>query len=345
MLLSADSDRFSGRGHAVTRQQLTMACGPYDRTDALRYGLVQVEGVDLTYVPIQSPPELFARAVKKTSFDVAEMSLSLYVQLRTAGRFPFVALPVFPSRMFRHGYVFVRSDRGISEPRDLEGRRIGVQEFHQTAGVWIRGILADDHGVDLDRIRWREGGVNEPRRPDELDLRPDGPLDIEFIGSDVCVDDLLRRGELDGYLGARKPHAHDDPDVPVTRLFPQPRALERNYHARTGIFPIMHTLVVRESLLERHPWLAESVFKAFEQAKRWCLEQMRFTGTSRYTLPWLHADLEEVEAQFGGDPWPYGLEANRTVLEAFVRHLVAQRFLEAPVAVDDLFVPIYLSNE
>jgi 4,5-dihydroxyphthalate decarboxylase len=329
----------------VTRLQLTMGCGPYDRTEALRAGIVPIEGADLTYVPIQSPPELFARAVKKASFDVAEMSLSLYVQLRSAGRLPFVALPIFPSRMFRHGYVFVRTDRGIAEPHDLEGRRIGVQEFHQTAGVWIRGILAEDHGVDLDRIQWREGGVNAPRRPDELDLRPTGALDIEFIGSDVSVDALLRQGELDGYLGARKPHAHDAPDVPVDRLFPEPRSIEREYYARTGIFPIMHTLVVRESLLERHPWIAESVYKAFEQSKRWCLEQMHFTGTSRYTLPWLHADLEEVDELFGGDPWPYGLERNRVVLEAFVRHLVAQRFLDAPLQVDDLFVPVHLSNE
>ncbi len=323
---------------------ITLACGPYDRTEAIRNGVVRAEGLDIRYIAVQSPPELFQRAVKKQSFDVAEMSMSLYVQLRTRGELPYVALPVFPSRMFRHGYIFINTAAGITAPKDLEGKRVGVQEFHQTAGVWIRGLLADEYDVDLDRIRWYEGGVNAPRTPDVLDLRPSGDLNISFVGDHVSLNELLQRGDVDAYFGARKPAAIGR-STAVARLLPDYRRVEREYYERTGIHPMMHTLVVREDLLERYPWVAESLFKAFTQAKGWCLEQMRFSGTSRYTLPWLHADLEEVDDVFGGDPWPYGLEPNRTALEAFVSYLVDQRFLRSAVPLDDLFVPIMTTNE
>lgn len=325
--------------------RVTVACGPYDRTEALRSGQVRPEGVDLVYVPVQSPPELFARMVHKESFDVAEMSTSLYLQMRALGELPFVALPIFPSRMFRHGYVFVHSDAGITTPTDLAGKRIGVQEYHQTAAVWIRGILQRDYGVDLSRVRWFEGGVNAPRLPDPVvDRRPDGPLEIGFIGTDRWLDELLVRGAIDAYLGARQPRSFGRTPA-VRRLFDDPRTEERAWFRRTGVFPMMHTLVVREALLDRHPWLAESLFKAFEQAKRWCLEQMRFTGTSRYTLPWLHADLEEIDELFDGDPWPYGLEANRAALETLLGFLVEQRFLAAAPSLDTLFAPIIAVDE
>jgi 4,5-dihydroxyphthalate decarboxylase len=328
----------------VTRLPFTLACGPYDRTEALQTGVVRPEGLDLVYVPIQSPPELFARMVHKQSFDAAEMSTSLYLQLRVQGEFPFVALPVFPSRMFRHGYVFLRDDAGITVPEDLAGRRIGVQEYHQTAAVWIRGILHRDYGVDFSDVRWFEGGVNAPRVPDPtVDRRPDGPLDIEFIGTDRCIDELLVGGEIDAYFGARRPRSFGS--GPVRRLFEDPRAEERAWFRRTGIFPMMHTLVVREPLLERHPWIAESLVKAFEEAKRWCLEQMRFSGTNKYTLPWLQADLDEIDELFGGDPWPYGLEPNRAALEALLGFLVHQGFLPHAPPVEDLFATVVLANE
>ncbi|MQA61256.1 MAG: ABC transporter substrate-binding protein [Actinophytocola sp.] len=329
----------------MSRLTVTLACGPYDRTEALRNGIVRPEGVDLVYVPIQSPPELFARMVHKESFDAAEMSTSLYFQLRARGELPFIALPVFPSRMFRHGYVFVHDGAGINVPVDLAEKRVGVQEYHQTAGVWIRGILQRDYGVDFSRVRWFEGGVNAPRESDPVvDRRPDGPLDITFIEPGRCLDDLLARGEIDAYLGARTPRSFGR-DTAVRRLFADPRAEERAWFQRSGIFPMMHTVVVREDLLDRHPWVAESLVKAFEAAKRWCLDQMRFSGTSRYMLPWLHADLEEVDELFGGDPWPYGLEVNRTALEALLGFLVQQRFLPEAPGLETLFARIITANE
>ena len=328
----------------MSRLPLTLACGPYDRTEALRNGVVQPEGIDLLYVPIQSPPELFARMVHKTSFDVAELSLSLYLQLRSRGDFPFVALPVFPSRMFRHSYVFLSPDAAVDTPADLAGRRIGVQEYHQTAGVWIRGILSQSYGVDFSGVSWFEGGVNAARQPDPtIDLRPAGDLDITFIGTDTCLDEWLAAGRIDAYLGARSPRSFRR-GGPVRRLFPDARAEERSWYRQTGVFPIMHTLVVREELLDQHPWVAETLFKAFEAAKRWCLEQMRFSGSSRYTLPWLHAALEEVDELFGGDPWPYGVDRNRPALEMLAGFLVQQRLVATAPSVDAMFAPIVLPH-
>lgn len=327
----------------MTRLPFTLACGFYDRTDALRSGEVVPEGLDLVYVPIQSPPELFARMVHKESFDAAEMSTSLYMQLRSQGDFPFVALPIFPSRMFRHSYVFVRDDAGIDTPADLAGKRIGVQEYHQTAAVWIRGILQNYYDVDFSGVQWFEAGVNAPREPDPVvDRRPAGPLDIQFVAG-RSIDDLLVAGDIDAYFGARKPKSVGK--GAVRRLFRDARTEERAWFQRTGIYPMMHTIVVREPVLQRHPWVAESLVKAFDAAKRQSLEQARFSGTNRYMLPWLQDDLDEIDELFGGDPYPYGLEPNRTALEALAGFLAQQRFLPTAPVVDEMFAPLVLHNE
>ncbi len=324
----------------MAKLPITIACGPYDRMEAIRTGDVQIEGIDPTYVAIQSPPEIFARMVKTGSFDVAEMSTAYYLIRRAQGDFPFIALPVFPSRLFRHGFVFINTNAGIAEPKDLAGKRIGVQEFRQTAAVWIRGLLRDELGVDLSAVHWLEGGVNVSRRPDtDFDLRPTKPINIETIPSGITLSDMLASGEIDALLGARRPGSlgqHDN----VARLLQDYRAREREYYARTGIFPIMHTLVIREDLHRSHPWAAESLFKAFEASKAWAAKQMRFSGAMRYMLPWLFHDLDEIDDLFGGDCWPYGLGPNRATLESFVRYLVDDGFLDAPVSLDDMFTPI-----
>lgn len=324
--------------------KLSVGCGPYDRTEALRSGIVQPEGIDLTYVPVQSPPEVFARMIKNHAFDFSEMSTSMYLTLRAKGEFPFIALPLFPSKVFRHGYIFINTDSGIRTAKDLEGKRVGVPEYRQTAAIWIRGILQHEYGVDLDTIHWFEGGANAPREPDVLDLRPDRDIDIAFIGPEKTLNGMLEAGEIDAMIGARRPFSLDT-SPHVARLFPDYREVEKAYYRKTGIFPIMHTLVVDEALYREHPWVAESMYKAFEEAKQWCLEQMRFSGTIRYTLPWLFADLDEMTEVFGPDPWAYGLEANRSTLEALVQYLHEQRFLAERPALEDMFVPIVTSNE
>jgi 4,5-dihydroxyphthalate decarboxylase len=330
----------------VANLHLTVACGPYDRTEALRSGLIQPEGIDLTYVPIQSPPEIFSRLLKKGSFDVSEMSAAVYFQLRAKGQLPYVALPVFPSRLFRHGYIFVNKNAGIRDAADLNGKRVGVQEYRQTAAVWIRGLLQHEYGVDPRSITWLEGGVNAPRAFDaDLDLRPTGGYTIEFIGTDRTLDELLLAGEIDAVIGARCPNCVRTHSAVAGKLFPNSRQLEQDYYRRTGIFPMMHTLVMREELHHDQPWVSDSLYKAFVQAKDWCWQQMRFSGAARYMLPWLFDDIDELDALFGGDPWPYGLEENRVTLEALNQYLVEQGLMAAPQRLDKLFVPIVLSNE
>ncbi|MGY8815026.1 MAG: ABC transporter substrate-binding protein [Gammaproteobacteria bacterium] len=323
----------------MPKLKLSVGCGDYDRTEALRTGVVQPEGIDLTYVPIQSPPEIFARMIKNHAFDFAEMSTSMYLTLRAKNEFPFVALPVFPSKVFRHGFIFINKNSGIKTAKDLEGKRIGVPEFRQTASIWIRGILQHEYGVDMETIHWYEGGANVPREPDVLDLRPDREIDIQFIGPEKSLNDMLAAGEIDAMIGARQPFSLDTcPDV--GRLFPNYRDEEKSYFKKTGIFPIMHTLVVNEELYNEQPWVAESMYKAFEQSKNWCLDQMKFSGTMRYTLPWLFADIDEMTEVFGSDPWAYGLEQNRATLEALVSYLHDQKFLAEKVAIEDMFIPI-----
>lgn len=323
--------------------RVTLACGPYDRTEALRSGGVRPEGIDLNYVSIQSPPEIFARMVSKQPFDASEMSCAHAFIRKGQGDFPFVALPVFPSRMFRHGFIFVNSSSRIREPKDLEGKKVGVPEYSQTAAVWIRGLLQHEYGVALDTIQWYAGGVNAPGRPDVLVNLPDAPVSITRV-ADRPLNDLLVDGEIDALIGARRPVAFGR-DPRVRRLFPNYRELEREYYRRTGIFPIMHTLVIREPFYREHPWIAESLYKALVEAKERCLQQMRFSSTLRYTLPWLHADLDEMSEVFGPDPWPYGLEPNRKTLDTLVQYLVEQRLLRQLVALEELFVPITRLSE
>jgi 4,5-dihydroxyphthalate decarboxylase len=323
---------------------LTLACGDYDSTQALREGLVRPEGIDLIYVPIQSPPEIFARMVKKHSFDVCEMSTSHYITMRAKGGFPFLALPIFPSRFFRHGNIFVNEESGIETPKDLEGKRIGVQEYRQTAAIWIRGILQSEYGVDLDGVRWYEGGVDRPRPPDaDMDLRPNKPVSITLIG-ETSLGDMLARGEIDALIGARTPACYGKAPN-MRRLFADFRAVERDYFHKTGIFPMMHTLMVRQEVYDANPWIAESLFKAWEASKAIAKEKTRFSGTLRHMLPWLFADLDEIDQVFGGDPWPNGLEPNRKALEILVGYLVDQGFVERPVPLEELFAPVITWTE
>ncbi|MDR5708440.1 MAG: ABC transporter substrate-binding protein [Armatimonadota bacterium] len=321
---------------------LTLAAGPYDRTESLRDGTVQPEGIRLVYVPMEEPPEAFLRGVAG-EFDAFEFSCSLYFSRRAAGNFPFVALPVFPSRMFRHGYVFVREGSGIQHPKDLEGRRVGIPEFSQTALVWLRGILQEEYGVNLRSITWVVGEANRPgRRSAAISNLPQGEgWRLELAPEGYSLDRMLIEGLLDAYMGAVRPRSFGV-DLRIRRLFPDYREVERAYYRRTGIFPIMHTVVVREELLRQHPWVATSLYKAFCRAKEVAFERMAYSPALRYSLPWLHADLEELWELFGADPWPYGLEPNRKTLETLVRYLWEQGLLTQPISLEEMFAPVHV---
>ncbi len=318
---------------------LTIACGPYDRMGGIADGRVQVEGIEPIYVSIKSGPEIFARMIKNKEFDVSEMSASTYMSARTRGDFPFVAIPVFPSKSFRHSFIFINKKSGIRVPSDLMGRRVGMMGYGQTAAVWIRGMLEEDFGIDLRKVSWLEGGSDAPYVAGKNITLPAG-INIEVIPDTVAMSDLLSRGEIDAMFGARHPASFGKtPDV--IRLFPNYREIEQDYFRRTGIFPIMHTIVIREELYERHRWIAASLYKAFEEAKRLADRDMRFSGAMRYALPWLAHDIDEIDDLFNGDPFCYGVGANRASLSALARYLRNQGFIDRPIDVDAIFAPVF----
>ena len=324
----------------MDRLSLTFACGRYDRTEALRTGDVTVEGINLKYVPIDAPREIFDRMVGKREFDLSELSSSEFISMTGHGDCPFVALPVFPSRVFRHGFIFINKRAGIRSPKDLEGKRIGVPLYTQTAAIWIRGHLTHQYGVNLDMIRWVQGAVEKagshgkPRVPALLK-----PVEIEINASGHSLGELLARGEIDALIGSRQPETlgrHPD----VARLFPDYRDVEREFYKQTKIFPIMHIVAIRQDVYEKNPWIARSLYEGFVEAKNWALARMRFSGSQCYMLPWQFADVDEINEVFGGDPWPYGIEVNRRTLEALVQYMVEQHFIARRTPPEELFVPL-----
>lgn len=320
---------------------LTLACGPYDRTLAIRDGSVAPDSITLTTHAYAEPAVMFAKMANELAFDVSEYSCSGYFTEMTSGHEPaYVAIPVFPSRFFRHGFIFVNKRAGIQEPKDLKGKRIGIPVYAQTAAIWMRGMLADDYGVLPEHSRWFVGGVNGPRMQHPLDRVLPGPdVSIVEVPAGNTLSAMLASGELDAVMSAATPHAaRTMPDV-VGRLFPDFRTAERDYYRRTRIFPIMHTLVVKRSVLAEHPWVARSIAGAFEEAKRRCYAELRASrGALPYVLPWLEADIEEMDSVFGGDAWPNGFDANRHTLDALMRYLVQQGLVTRPRPVEELFV-------
>jgi ABC-type nitrate/sulfonate/bicarbonate transport system substrate-binding protein len=324
----------------MSRLHLTLACGRYDRTEALRTGDVAVEGIDLNYIPIESPREIFDRMVGNSEFDAAELSSSELIRLAAAGGSPFVGLPVFVSRMFRHGFIYVNRRSGIRNAKDLEGKRVGVPLYTQTAAIWIRGHLVHQYGVDLSTIHWMQGGVEHAgAHGSPRDLPTLGGVKIEENQSKLSLDELLAKCEIDALIGSRQPNSlgrHPD----VVRLFPNYREVEREYYQQTKIFPIMHLLAVRRDIYEANRWVANSLYKAFVDAKTWALSRMRFSAAQCTMLAWQLEDVEEMDALFGKDAWPYGIEKNRAALETLVGYMVEQRLLERPVALEEIFAPL-----
>jgi 4,5-dihydroxyphthalate decarboxylase len=324
----------------MTAVPMTFACGLYDRMTALYTGEVRPAGIDLNFIAVNDPRALFDRMAARQEFDASEMSTSEYVSRFAAGKCPFVAIPAFPSRMFRHGFITVDS-RVVKTPKDLEGKRIGIQLYTMTAAVWIRGLLQHDHGVDLSNVQWVEGAMEEPKpHGNPTVLPPLKPVSIVANTSGKSLSELLEAGDIQAVVGADVPSAiRRAPHV--KRLFPDFRAEEKAYYRRTKIFPIMHLVVLRREFHERHPFAATSLFNALEESRSLAQRRMRYLGALRYMLPWLPAELDEIDDVFGGDPWPYGIEPNRPTLEALVRFLADQSMIAAPVKLEDLFVPVH----
>lgn len=322
----------------MSRLRLTLACWDYDRTRALADGRVRLEGIDLNFVPLEVE-ETFFRMLRNREFDAAEMSLSSYTVSLSRPDPAFVAIPVFPSRFFRHSCIFVSEKSGIREPKDLIGKRIGVPEYQMTAPVWIRGILADEYGVDPASVTYFTGGEEEPGRDEKLKLNLPERFKVVPIGPDQTLSAMLAAGEIDALHTARTPSTfYSRPDA-VRRLFPNFVEVEKAYFRRTGIFPIMHVIALRRDVYEANRWIAQSLFKAFLQAQAIAYANLRVTSAMTSMLPWQVAAVEEATAELGADWWPYGFAPNRAVLDAFLRHHHDQGLSPRRLEPEALFAP------
>ena len=320
--------------------RVTLACGATDRTLPMILGDVRPAGIDLTFLRMY-PEEVFWRMTRHAEFDAAEMSLSSYILRRSRGDDALLAIPVFTSREFRHSCVWVRSDADIASPADLRGKRVGVPEYQMTAAVWIRGFLSDDFGVAPGDMQWYSGGLYQPGREEKLPISIPG-LDLRAIGAGQTLSDMLLNGELDAVMGPRPPRGFPGPRV--RRLFADFRQVEADYFKRTGVFPIMHTVVIRRDLLEREPWVARSMYDAFCESKRRAMAELAEPVVLAVSLPWQIAEVESTRALMGADYWPYGVEPNRAALETLMRYSCEQRLAERPVSIESLFAASTLDD-
>jgi 4,5-dihydroxyphthalate decarboxylase len=322
---------------------LSIAIGPYDRMLPLVLGETRIDAVDAQFMLLE-PEEIFFRAMRHEAFDICELSLSSYTLRVARGDCPYVAVPVFPSRAFRHTCIVVRDDRGIRGPADLRGKRIGIPEWQLTANVWARAILAEDFGVQPRDIAWVRGGYETPGRVEKLSVNvPDG-VTIEDAPSEKTISGMLAAGELDGVMGPRAPSCFERGDPAIRWLFDDPTAEATAWFERTRIFPIMHVLGIRRTLVEKHAWLPGAVQKAFEASKRVALARLTDTSATKVTLPFVEESLRRARALMGDDFFSYGLAPNRHVLEYFLRHHHAQGLSDRVLAPAELFHPSTLET-
>lgn len=329
----------------MKKLQLSFACALYDRMQPLYTGEVQPEGIDLNFITIDEPRPIFDRMSGGQEFDVAEYSSSEYVQRFANRQCPFAALPVFPSRCFRHGFIAINRKSGIRKPRDLEGKRVGVPLYTMTAAIFIRGLLQHEYDVDCEKIHWVQGAVNHPGAHGDPHVLPLlKPVAIEQAPHGRSLNDLIEDGTVDATLGTSLPKSiRHNPDI--ARLFPDYVELEKEYYLRTRIYPIMHLIAIKREVYEKYPFIATSLYNAFERSKRIALKKMLNLRALRYMMPWLMRDIDEIHDVFGGDPWPYGVETNRPTLEALVTYLADQHLISEKVPVNDLFAQNYGETE
>lgn len=321
-----------------SRLALSMSCCDYDRCHALINGRVQVDGVDLVCSPLE-PEEAFHRAFQYQEFDISELSLSSFTMLTSRGEAPYVGIPAFVSRLFRHSGIYIRTDRGIDHPSKLSGKTIGLPEYQITAVVWIRGILADEYGVDLDSIAWRQGGLEEAGREERSPLVLPPNVDLKIIPKDRNLSDMLESGEIDALVSARAPSCFLRGAPNIDRMFPDFRAAEQDYYRQTKIFPIMHLIGIRRSIYEKNPWVAVNLLKAFMEAKHHAMYEISQIGHLFSSLPWSVAEYQQTVGLMGKDFWPYGVEENRSALERFLGYHHKQGLSKRLVAVEELFAP------
>jgi 4,5-dihydroxyphthalate decarboxylase len=321
----------------VSRVHLTLAISGYDHVRDLTSGAVRAEGIELTCLDL-TVEEIFYRFVSFREWDVSELSMAKYVSLVSQGDASLTAIPVFPSRIFRHSSIYVRRDGGVAKPADLAGRKVGVPEWAQTAGIYARGFLVHQYGVALQDVDWYQAGVRQPGRPEKVDLRLPPGVRLTPV-ADRTLDQMLLAGELDAIITAHPTDSFKQRDPRVARLFPDVIAEEEAYHRATGIFPIMHVVALRRDVAAAHRWVPMNLYRAFDEAKRRSMARALDYSAPRFPVPWVTEHAVRAREQFGDDFWPYGIEPNRPTLEAFLRFAHEQGVCHRPVSVDELFPP------
>jgi 4,5-dihydroxyphthalate decarboxylase len=313
----------------VAKLELTLACGDYDLLRPLIQGAPLAPGIELNVLTMASP-ERHGRMLRHQEFDVCELSLVAYLVARDNGK-PFTAIPVFPHRRFRHGYVVKRAGCGIEQPSDLNGKRVGLDTLQNSAGLWMRGILQDHYGVDLKSIEWW------CQEEEDVAFQPASWMKVRRVPEGKDIDRMLLDGELEAGIYPETLPSIRSGSPKVGLLFPDPKKAEIDYFEKSGIFPIMHTVVIRNEILEKHPWVAVSVVQAFQKAKELCYRRMQ--DPRNFAMVWVQELLQEQKAALGPDPWPYNLEENRKALEAVVRYEFEQGMIRKQPAIEDLFFP------
>ncbi len=316
--------------------QLSMSVCNYDRTAALFDGRAPIEGCDVAAVALV-PEESFHRAFKYQEFDVTEVSMSSYLLTTARGDAHYVAIPAFVSRLFRHSGIYIRADRGINRPEDLKGKTIGLPEYQMTANVWVRGMLQEEYGVKPADIKWRNGGLEEAGRAERTKITLPPEINLTPIPKDRTLNDMLAKGEIDALFSARAPSCFRDGNPNVARLFPNYPEVEEAYYKKTKLFPIMHAIGIRKSIVEKHPWVAVSVYKAFLKAKAICMHEMGEIGHLHVTQPWAVHEYERLQKVMGADYWSYGAHENKHALETLMRYSFEQGLAPRKIPLEEMF--------
>lgn len=317
---------------------ITIACGLYDRTRAIMDGRVRVDGCDVTFLPLE-PEELFFRAFRYHEFDVAEISFNSYLMQTSRVGCPYIAIPAFVSRHFRHSAIFIRTDRGIRAPADLKGRLVGLPEYQQTANVWMRGIFKEEYGVDPSDIRWRTGGQEEPGRDERTPLQLKPGIELEPIPPTETLNKMLVEGTLDAVFSARELSCFANGAPNIGLLFPDYREVESAYYRRTGIFPIMHVVGIKKDSVAQYPWLPGTIYKAFCQAKKLAIRELKEMAATRMTVPWPEATVQDAEALMGQDYWRYGVTECEHEITTLARYSYEQGLAARELRPDEIFHP------
>lgn len=321
--------------------KISLACWDYDRAMPILDRRIHVEGFDIT-AEAHPPGKLFPLAVGDAPYDVTEFSFASFVIQTARGECKYVGIPVYLSRAFRHGAIYIRADSGIEMAKDLEGRVVGVPEYAMTLAVWVRGILADDFGVDVSKLKYRTAGLNEPGRVERLKFDLPADIDLQPLGPDTSLNDAILMGELDAIIAPAPPRAFADGDPVVKRLIEAPAPAERDYFARTGIFPIMHILAIRKDVAAAHPALPKALFDAFEAGRVLAMARVKAVAegsANRDMSPWYADAYETAVRTMGPDFWTYGVHGNEEALEAFCRYIHEQHLSDRLVALEELFHP------